>query len=432
LKTHSDKHDREPPAEVSPVEALAGRIQLLPNEVRWLYAQPDVVRDRALRTTSSTGLWRRTAEKLLALVGPTGLAAPVVYAIALAVALGIWVRSLRYRPTGGEVSVFVGIGALNDASLREELSRVARDKEIVSLNETDLGSFGRVLRPKFRTVLTSFRVTREHVAKHLHQSKVAEFGQRDLQTWAMLRMGAYVFFHAWFRDFEVVCRPQLIAMSAASYVSFAAVNASGPVIYVPHGFQRRSLIFPDFTEVHVSTSFDAFHFRERLPGTTIRSLRAPSPLDGTERLALIAGHYGDVCELKRAESFIEWALGCKYPITIRPHPRDQTGYWDRWRGVQGITFDDASESIDSVLTRLKPRLLVTWASTTLLDALVRGVIPVTLAGAEARERDLVFPLRDLALGWPDERITITKLACDAELADAYSDGLRSTVLLEQP
>jgi hypothetical protein len=44
--------------------------------------------------------------------------------------------------------------------------------------------------------------------------------------------------------------------------------------------------------------------------------------------------------------------------------------------------------------------MATWYSTTIYDAIVRGVMPVTL---EADQPDIVFPFSQVALRWPEQR-----------------------------
>lgn len=415
----------------SPIEPLAAKVQRLPAEVRWLYSQPDLIRARALGVPLRPGRWTRRASRLLGAARRVGCAEIVVLGAALALALRLWLRpAASVRPSAGRLALFVGIGALGETRLRAALARLAPAAGLVCVDETDPTSLLALHRPNLAGLLATWRSTAKAIGPHLRRSAIAEFEPADLQVWAALRLGDYVFFRAWFRSFVAAHEVELIAMSAASHVAFAAVGCGPAVIYMPHGFIRRSLVFPDFPEVHVTNRSEARHVQARLGGAAVRRLTTPPMPIQTDRIALVAGHYGTIAELERAGGFLDWARRRAYPVVVRPHPRDRTGYWDRWRDVEGVTFEDAVEPFDATLRRLAPRLVVTWGSTTLLDALVHGATPVTLADATARDADLVFPFEEIALAWPADELRIGKLAEDRAGAAKMARALGANVLFD--
>jgi len=44
--------------------------------------------------------------------------------------------------------------------------------------------------------------------------------------------------------------------------------------------------------------------------------------------------------------------------------------------------------------------MATWYSTTLYDALLRGIVPVSF---NVNQPDVVFPISDVALSWPQQK-----------------------------
>lgn len=415
----------------SPIEPLAVKVQRLPAEVRWLYSQPDLIRARALGGPLRPGRWTRMASRLLGAARRVGCGEVVALCAGLALALRLCLRpAASVGPKAGRLALFVGIGALGETRLREEFGRLASGAEQVVVDETDATTLIALHHPGLGRLLATWWSTTKAIWPHLRRSAVAEFGAADLQVWAALRMGDYVYFHTWFRSFVAAQEVALIATSATSHVAFAAVGCGAPVIYMPHGFVRRSLVFPDFSEVHVTNVFEARHFHERLVDVVVRRPTTPPRQIQTDRVALVAGHYGEVAELERVDSFLDWARRRAYPVVVRPHPRDRTGYWDRWRDVDGVAFEDAVEPFDATLQRLAPRLVATWGSTTLLDALAHGATPVTLADATFRDADVVFPFEAIALAWPADKARIGKLAEDRERAAEMVRALGANVLFD--
>jgi hypothetical protein len=70
---------------------------------------------------------------------------------------------------------------------------------------------------------------------------------------------------------------------------------------------------------------------------------------------------------------------------------------------------DRDGTFDDFLERHRPCIMATWYSTTIYDALLRGVVPVTL---EAEQCDVVFPIAEVALAWPKHKERIQGMLDD--------------------
>lgn len=195
-----------------------------------------------------------------------------------------------------------------------------------------------------------------------------------------------------------------------------------------HGFQRRSTVYPDFTEVHCFNRFEAEHARRRLPEANVVLVSNVVDTVQTRSRCVIAGVYGLPHSQEGCRSFIEWARGSKLPVIVKRHPRDRSIFWDGWKGTDGVEQLDEPIGFAEFLRTHQPRFMATWYSTTLLDALLMGIVPITFAATAPDADDVVFPFREVALRWPEDRATIRSLADDPVACDAFVRRLRAGIL----
>jgi len=90
---------------------------------------------------------------------------------------------------------------------------------------------------------------------------------------------------------------------------------------------------------------------------------------------------------------------------IRPHPREERSFWSTH--FSGLRVDRSTDQFAACVERWKPLLVVSWFSTSLIDALRLGIAPVLLTeGIAPVLRDVVLPLDKIALTWPGDRTVI--------------------------
>jgi len=78
-----------------------------------------------------------------------------------------------------------------------------------------------------------------------------------------------------------------------------------------------------------------------------------------------------------------------------------------------VQIEDADPSFEDALRRLRPRIVVSWYSTALAEALNRGIVPVTVSDESTPAiADMVYPLMDRALQWPRDQARIAELMRD--------------------
>jgi hypothetical protein len=213
-------------------------------------------------------------------------------------------------------------------------------------------------------------------------------------------------------------------------VAYAAIAAGIKAVYFLHGFQRHTLVYPDFSEVHCFNRHEAEHIRERRPDSVIVVDTEPRLFLETQRLVAIAGDYRSAQELDRCRSFIDWARQQKLPVIIRPHPRDASGYWEQWRGIEGVEISDRDCDFEDFLQVYRPRVLATWFSTTIYDAILNGVLPVTLMRSDFAN-EVVFPFSAIAINWPEQKAVLQDAVWDSQqytalLAEKYAAAIGSS------
>lgn len=423
----------------NPIDALAAHLQTLPPEIRWLHAQQETIRAKACGLPTRGGPWRRRAERLVMAADHIGLGATAAVAAHMILLIATYIGQFRTMPlVSTKAALFVGIEALREPQLVRQFESLALEP-VQQVDERTLTNFSRVGRVGVAALLRETRKVQSEIRSYLDGSAPPHgLDRRDLLAGFVLVGHRYVYLRAWFRRYVSARRSgQTIAFSAASYVPYAAIAAGARAIYFTHGFQGYALVYPDFSAAYCDNRFEAEHLERRLPGCAVTVTREPSGPIKTRRLAAIAG---TVCEIWRHElcrSFIAWARASDIPVVVRRHPQDTSGYWDEWRGVTGVSIADGDGELESFLDAYRPRLLATWVSTALLDALAKGVVPVTVDRQDVEVVDTVYPIRRMSLRWPEEKDVVEVLvddeaACDAFVRNKMREATGMAMPLEQP
>lgn len=412
------------------IEALVSRLQLLPGPVRWMYAQQDVLLAIALGQRPLRGPRAARADRLVSVLSRLGFLRIPVAIATLALTAKLYFDQFAVTPDSApEGPVFFGLGALRDPPLvRAFESRTGR--RALVLDETEMSSLARQRRIPLGAILGEWAQVWSEIWSSVGRPQVDGFDPLNTASWLLMRLHKYAYCRAWLRRWRQTTGHEVVAFSAASYMSFGGAASGARTIYLPHGFQRKSLLLADFTEVHAFNRYEAEHFRSRLPAAAIFPVPLHAEPIPTERRAVITGDYWHETDFEACRPFIDWARAADIPVIIRPHPRDETGYWDRWRAVDGVTFDETPCDIDTFLQRHRPRFLVSWTSTTLFDAVMRGVVPITLAKDPDDMADYIVPLDGLALAWPECATKVAALADDPAACEVLTLARRKDLEFE--
>jgi hypothetical protein len=407
--------------EENPVERLAAVMQRLPAEVRWLCtAVPALLQAQALDIEPTRGPWQRRGRRLVSMAGRLRLERPLSMLANVILLLRAYAGQFRVKVEAGRrAPLFVGIRALREPDLVRQFAAM-QGRPVVRIDERRLANFAAHGRVSLRALLTEMSAVSHEVWRHL--DRTGRFGvvsRIDAVNFLTMHGHEYAYLRAWFRLYlRDPGASSLIAFSAISNPSFAAIAAGAQAVYMLHGFQRRSTIYPSLARAVCFTAFEADHVRRRLPECAVTLEKEPVRQIDTDRTLAIAGTY-ESHSSELIHPVIDWARGNRMPVVVRKHPADETGYWDRWHGIDGVDIRAASGSFTAFLDEVRPRFLACWYSTALFDALLRGIVPITVMPDDGQALDIVFPFRHIALCWPEDAKRAQILLDDVGARNAF-------------
>jgi hypothetical protein len=321
---------------------------------------------------------------------------------------------------------FVGINALREPELVSQFEAMS-GKSASVIDQRFSGALASIYRPSTAELLRSWRDAAQPVFAALADDRRIGLPERlPVLGYVVRQLHHYAHFLAVFRGLNTSQPQASVAFSTGDLPAYAALRAGIDAIHFPHGFLHWSNILPDFPRVVAFNTPDAEHEQSRLPAASV-SLPPPTirPLRPIRCLAVV-GDYGD--KLARSRELIKFCRGSGIDVVVRPHPADRSGYWNGLEGVSGVRIDRGG-TFDEFLERYRPAVMATWYSTTIYDAIVRGVMPVTL---EADQPDIVFPFSQVALRWPEQREQIqTVLTSERARYGALIKSLKVAVGAQQ-
>jgi len=362
------------------IEQLASALQGLPAGTRWLNQQPDVIQALACGMAVRQGPRTKNAAAILSAASAVALARAVACLGSLVLLVWLYLGQRRIAQTETlKRCLVVGVGALREKKIVGDLEE--RGTGVSLINETEPLSFARYFPVSWDALWAEWLGAARSAWSSLydHDQSQAGLAAAHLRLSFMLRAHLYAFARAWFRELKTrgaVAEP--VVFTACSVIAYAGCAAGLKTVYHLHGFQRQSLVYPDFDEVVCFTEAEAAHFRRRLPTAKVRVEHEPGRAIDTADAVAVAGAYGQNVGFDDCANFVTWALERGHVVVLRPHPLDKSGFFDKWRADKRVIFSDTADSFDEFLERFQPRLLLSWFSTALFDALRRGVVPVTV------------------------------------------------------
>lgn len=288
---------------------------------------------------------------------------------------------------------FIGIDALHENNLRKDLrDRLGHDHVFVDQRQMD--HFALTGRLRLSSALKEWARLVPLTLK-CSRSMAEEYDTRELRATLAMRLPDLAHLLTQFRALHAADKEIFIACSTAELPAHAACVTGFSVEYHQHGFLTRSLVFPDFAAMNALTMVEGGHVASRVPGLNVHCQSVDIQQGSRERVLAIASIYGKF-DINPVIDLVRLALNEKYQVVIRPHPRGEDAVWRDLRKMGGVVIDSDGD-FDAFLAKWQPAFLATWFSTTLLDGLLQGAIPVTLSAAQP---NLVFPLDQIALAWP--------------------------------
>jgi hypothetical protein len=397
------------------IERVAAELQRLPGNVRWLAANMTEIIETTAGIARRRGRREALLHRIVAITGWLALEGLFADAATTLFLFGLWLLQYRVPCRPAALPLFVGIRALREPELERRFEGLV-GRSCLSLDERDIGSFLSYGRVSLWSLLRIFGGIRRDFWTHLKSyESLGPLPRRDTIVFFIMHAYRYTYFRAWFRGYlRAPGSSALLACTAVSSAAFAAIAEGAEATYMLHGFQRYALVYADFAQCLCFTGFEAAHMRRRLPNCAVEVDARRQELLQTQRIAAVAGIFWEPDGFDRIRPFIEWARGHDLQVVVRKHPFDRSEYWLQWRGVGGVTVLEGEGTFESFLETERPRFLATWHSTVLFDALLKGVVPITVNPDEEGVHITVYPIGELALCWPRDRVVADQLVDDED------------------
>jgi 1,2-phenylacetyl-CoA epoxidase catalytic subunit len=107
---------------------------------------------------------------------------------------------------------------------------------------------------------------------------------------------------------------------------------------------------------------------------------------------------------------------------------------DFWEGpeighLKSVEVESSDGKFTDALDRNRPMFLASWGSTTLVEALQIGIIPIVVATRNDRwVEDTLYPLLECCLHWPTDEAMIERAVSDRTSYQRTLDDLREKAL----
>lgn len=420
----------------SSIQHLTAHLQNLPSRYHWAWADEALLRAIPRNEDVARGARGRRLRGLVALGKRLGLVWLLVWLVGLVELTRLVLGQGGSRRNGAHgkgrypARFLVGFGAGSEEPIFRKYCKDHPGK-VGRLDQINVASFAEWHRVGALQALRSL-----HGALALAREAVDALPPEltrwrpDFLTFIGMRVGYFAYMHAWFEGLKTRAGEELeeIVFLAADTAAFAAVEAKLPTCYHQHGLIPCAVL-PEFARVETLTADEAAFFRSALPSAHI-SLR-PKPRQALtpaqlSKEILVASIYGDAEYMARIGSVIAWAKSNKIPVRVRPHPCEAGTFWSAYEAKGDISIEKSDAGIVETIDRLRPRLVVSWFSTVLAEALEQDIAPVTVCEEGDRNAaDMVYPLFRRCLRWPQDADMIQRLMIDDEFYESILSRLRA-------
>lgn len=434
---------------MSPLDDILEQLQKLPSQYRWALTDRFLLVSiyRKIPLLRTGRLYLLTI--LVRLCRPFGMVWPLIYLIGtvelvkLLVKQHVLTKNKRMNGVDYPACFFVGFGIAKESEIIPQYSR-RKGGGLGILHQYKIETFACWHRvgviSGFRSLIGTIALAKQAMA--VLPVETADW-YADFLVYIGSKVGYYAYARAWFAILVDRAGSGLeeVAFSCQNQAAFAAVDAGIRTVYFSHGTINRCELLPAFTTISTLTADEAEFVRHRLPMAHVtvqdipRKKLAPSQM---AREILIATCLLGVEYIERLDPLMRWAEVNKIPVRVRLHPaeriyKDHMFVWAGYVNAGLVTIEDGDVDFFKAIDRVRPRLLVSWNSTTLADVLQCGVIPVTACLDDAAYMDddltvaeMAYPFFRRCLKLPNAFESIERLFHD----DEYYESVLSRLIAE--
>lgn len=309
--------------------------------------------------------------------------------------------------------IFVGFGAGPEEYMWERFKNASPILSI-RLDQTNPSTFGSIYRPNIIDLWRKVWCEAEIAFEVIMNTSIepVQALRADYITQATTRLAQYAFFFQWWKGLNKDLKD--IVFITPDIPAYACIDAGFPSVqFWQHGLLRKSLLFPPFKSLLLLTNAEVKYYKKLMPECDIVLDKSTLKVVNHNRTILFTSIY-DTSDFKKItyiallNGLCEWALQKKMQIVIRKHPCETDSFWEN--NFSRIKILSQKESIENTMLRVKPMLMITWFSTTLIDALRYNVVPVSINSMnECVVQDLIINLREHCLLWSENRDDIDQL-----------------------
>jgi hypothetical protein len=340
--------------------------------------------------------------RILAWTGRAGL---VMASFRLLIARIQTGRRISARSANVPEVVFIGIDALREKKLREHVTAEAGVAPVF-VDQRSPEGFAPLPAPHGWRVLRNWRRVIS-LALSILSSPDTELSPIDLLSTLAMRCHELAYLLALFEELHIRRPDARLIFSTSDLPAHAACIAGFAAEYHQHGLLSRSLVFPTFSEMVALTDPEARYVAARVPGLRLK-VEVPLSKQAVSRSVLaLVGDYRDN-DPEPVASLVDLALSKGFEVVVRPHPRGKDRPWQDIDDRERVRFE-LEGGFDEFLARWRPAFLATWYSTTLVDGLLAGALPITFSSGQS---PLVLPLGEVAVAFPQNRELVEECMTD--------------------
>lgn len=396
---------------------MISQLYQLSKRYQWAVANSGLIQDvYILKQPPSYGKRGRALRKIIALMRFNFAVLIVMRTIALAdVSRWWWKAGPDCKTEAGECRIFVGFGAGPEEKMWRKFSEENKGS-VFRLDQTQPASFGKLHRPHLISLWKETWIRSGQTFDFLQKESVEPVVSclLDFVTFATMRMGQYVFFLRWWT--EMLDRGvQKVAFISADTPAFACLDSGfRKVEFRQHGLLRKSILMPPFPVMKLLTEDEKNYYADLMPDSRIEVVGSHHVVFRHRKVILIASCYETPSFYKQnylqtLNETIVWASQRGFRIVVRRHPCENDDFWQTH--FPDIIIDDGDDSFEDAMLRLRPMIMLTWFSTTLIDALRCNVVPVSISAIDNRHvQDQIITLSEHCLMWPEQKPVLDSLA----------------------
>ena len=393
------------------------QLYLLPRELHWAIANSGLFHD--LFVLKQRPCYGPRGRIIRTLVGWTERYTGTLFLIRLVAFVQVtrwwWISGPAKQKLPDQCRIFVGFGAGPEKEMWQQFRKESA-KPAVSLNQTKAATFGCFFRPTLMSLWKEVWFLARRVLDFLGNVtiKQAVLYRKDFITSAVLGMPEYVFYNCWWSGIGVKNISQVVFIAGGLSAHGCLNSGFSQVEYRQHGLLRRSGLMPAFPAIKFLTEQERDYYLPFFPETIAEVVSTNIPVMEHKPVILLASVYDSIKyrksdDLKVLTDLFDWADRNGMQIIIRKHPKENDNFWHKF--FPQSVIDHQHDNFTNALIRLRPMIMATWFSTTIIDALRCNVVPVSICDMNDHHvQDLILNLEEHCLLWADSRELLDQLA----------------------